>query len=170
MFLNGFNPPPSLILRFNGRRGKASKQAPVLPPTTKSSLYVEMFLFRETEKFGMNGMVNILVFKNSRVSCTSVATARSSASRMESPNPSSSSARTLAGYLGLCSTVASTRRVSLKSVTPNFLLIVICGLVSKREGRDGEHRRAQQNMENSTRTTKRVFGSIGNYTRWCADG
>ena len=118
MFLNGFNPPPSLILRFNGRRGKASKQAPVLPPTTKSSLYVEMFLFRETEKFGMNGMVNILVFKNSRVSCTSVATAGSSASRMESPNPSSSSARTLAGYPGLSSTVASTRRVSLKSVPP----------------------------------------------------
>ena len=56
-----------------------------------------------------------------RVSCTSVATARSSASRMESPSLFSCSARTLAASLGLSSSVASTRRVSLKSVyTPCF--------------------------------------------------
>lgn len=145
------NIPPSIML---ARR-------PIAPISLEQTLLGYFLL--EKDRL----LISILI---NRVSCTSVATARSSASRMESPNPSSSSARTLAGYLGLCSTVASTRRVSLKSVTPNFLLIVICGLVSKREGRDGEHRRAQQNMENSTRTTKRVFGSIGNYTRWCADG
>ena len=76
-------------------------------------------------------------FENYRVSCTSVATARSSASRMESPNPSSSSARTLAGYLGLCSTVASTRRVSLKSVTPNFLLLLFVDWFRKEKGETG---------------------------------
>lgn len=90
------------------------------------------FFHRENEIFGMNGMVNILVFKNFRVSCTSVATAGSSASRMESPNPSSSSARILAGYPGLSSTVASTRRVSLKSVPPvplffEFFLCLVGG-------------------------------------------
>lgn len=64
-------------------------------------------------------VVNILVFfEIYRVSCTSVATAGSSASRMENPNPSSSSARTLAGYPGLSCTAANTRRVSLKSVPP----------------------------------------------------
>lgn len=47
-----------------------------------------------------------------RVNSTSAATARSSASKMANPNPSSSSARTPAASPGPSCTAASTRRVS----------------------------------------------------------
>lgn len=49
-----------------------------------------------------------------RVSCTSVATARSSGSRTANPSPSSSSARTPAALPGPSSTGDSTARVSLR--------------------------------------------------------
>lgn len=51
-----------------------------------------------------------------RASSSSAVTPRSSASRTESPSPSSSSARTPAASHGLFSSVASTARVSLRSV------------------------------------------------------
>lgn len=108
VFLNEFNsisPCPG---------GKQARQPPT--PPAKSSLCVKGDILSGQKKMDM---VNLLVFfEIYRASCTSVATAGSSASRMESPNPSSSSARTLAGYPGLSCTVASTRRVSLKSVPP----------------------------------------------------
>jgi hypothetical protein len=59
-------------------------------------------------------------FQCYRASCSSVATARSSASPPESPSLFSSSARTPAASHGLFSSVASTARVSLRSVAPPF--------------------------------------------------
>lgn len=55
-----------------------------------------------------------------------MATARSSASSVESPSPFSSSARTPAASHGLFSSVVSTARVSLRSVAPPLGLLLDC--------------------------------------------
>lgn len=97
------------------------------PKTLEWDLEIEFKSHAEAVKVTLGQQsANCYRFLKYRVSCTSVATARSSASRMESPSPSSSSARTLAASPGLSSTVVSTRRVSLKSVHPVPTFVSLC--------------------------------------------